>query len=143
MDSEKPRRVSNGLFSASVRTSARTQMVDITHVVSHAIAESRIAFGTCLVFVPHTTAAVTINENADPDVQRDICMEIDRIIPWVDGYAHYEGNSAAHLKSTLTGCSESIIVDNGRLLLGAWQGIYLTEYDGPRTRTVYIKVVEG
>jgi secondary thiamine-phosphate synthase enzyme len=93
-----------------------------------------------MVFIPHTTAAVTINENADPDVQRDMTREIDKVIPFEDGYHHFEGNSAAHIKTTLTGSSEMIVVESGKLQLGRWQGIYFCEYDGPRTREVWIKV---
>ena len=90
----------------------------------------------------HTTAAVTINENTDPDV-RDLLMEINKVIPFSDGYHHIEGNSAAHIKSSLMGFSETIIIDEGRLILGTWQGIYLTEYDGPRMRKVHVKIIEG
>jgi secondary thiamine-phosphate synthase enzyme len=124
----------------SVRTSTHTQMVDITRQVQQVVTDSGIEQGICTVFVPHTTAAVTINENADPDVVRDFTMEINKIVPWEDGYRHAEGNSAAHLKSSMIGCSEQVIVENGRLLLGTWQGIYFVEFDGPRTRRVYVTV---
>lgn len=124
-----------------VRTSKHTQMIDITSEVQAAVRESGIQDGICMVFIPHTTAAVTINENADPDVVRDFTTEINKIVPWEDGYHHMEGNSAAHLKSSMIGFSEQIIVENGRLLLGTWQGIYFTEFDGPRTRKVYVKVM--
>ena len=118
-------------------------MVNITDEVAQTVRKSGVQDGLCTVFVPHTTAGVTINENADPDVVSDFIMEINRIVPWEDGYAHYEGNSAAHLKSSLIGPSLTVIVEDGRLLLGTWQGIYFTEYDGPRTRKVYVKVIEG
>ena len=127
----------------TVRTSAHTQMVNITDEVAQTVRKSGVQDGLCTVFVPHTTAGVTINENADPDVVSDFIMEINKIVPWEDGYAHYEGNSAAHLKSSLIGPSLTVIVEDGRLLLGTWQGIYFTEYDGPRTRKVYVKVIEG
>ena len=125
----------------NVKTTKHTQMLDITHLIQKAVTESGIRDGLCIVFVPHTTAAVTINENADPDVVRDLTTEINKIVPWEDGYHHMEGNSAAHLKSSMIGFSEQIIVEEGRLLLGTWQGIYFCEYDGPRNRKVYVKVI--
>ena len=126
-----------------VKTSQHTQMLDITRQVQQAVAEAGITDGVCMIFVPHTTAAVTINENADPDVVRDFTKEINKIVPWEDGYYHMEGNSAAHLKSSMIGFSEQIIIEDGRLLLGTWQGIYFCEYDGPRTRKVIVKITEG
>ena len=111
-----------------VKTSKHTQMLDITHQVQRAVTESGVRDGICTVFIPHTTAAVTINENADPDVVRDFTMELGKIVPWEDGYHHMEGNSAAHLKSSMIGFSEQIIIEDGRLLLGTWQGIYFNEY---------------
>lgn len=126
-----------------VRTSAHTQMVDITAQVQKCVKESGITDGICTVFIPHTTAAVTINENADPDVVRDFMMEIDKIVPWEDNdYRHMEGNAAAHLKASMMGFSETVFVQDGRLYLGTWQGIYFLEYDGKRTRKVYVKVME-
>ena len=127
----------------TVRTSAHTQMVNITNEVAQTVRKSGVQDGLCTVFVPHTTAGITINENADPDVVSDFMKEINKIVPWEDGYAHFEGNSAAHLKSSLIGPSLTVIVEDRRLLLGTWQGIYFTEYDGPRTRKVYVKVIEG
>ena len=124
-----------------VKTSAHTQMIDITRDVQAAISKSGITDGICLVFTPHTTAAITINEDADPDVVRDFTMEINKIVPWEDGYLHMEGNSAAHLKSSMIGASEQIIVEDGRLMLGTWQGIYFCEYDGPRNREVWVKII--
>ncbi len=126
----------------NVRTNAHTEMQDITAQVQRAVTESGVSDGLCTVFIPHTTAAVTINENADPDVVRDFKMEINKIVPWEDGYHHMEGNSAAHLKSSMIGFSEQIIIENGRLLLGTWQGIYCCEFDGPRTRKVFVRVSE-
>lgn len=126
-----------------VRTSKHTQMLDITREVQRAVTESGVRDGICTVFIPHTTAAVTINENADPDVVRDFTMEINKIVPWEDGYHHMEGNSAAHLKSSMIGFSEQIIIEDGRLLLGTWQGIYFCEFDGPRSRKCYVKIMEG
>lgn len=126
-----------------VKTSKHTQMLNITRQVQEVVTASGVKDGICMVFIPHTTAAVTINENADPDVVRDFTMEINKIVPWEDGYHHYEGNSAAHLKSSMIGFSEQIIIEDGRLILGTWQGIYFCEYDGPRNRKVYVKVMEG
>ena len=129
------------LIKLNVNTSKHTQMLDITDKVQQAIKDSGVKDGLCTVFIPHTTAAVTINENADPDVVRDFTMEINKIVPWEDGYYHMEGNSAAHLKSSMIGFSEQVIIDNGRLVLGTWQGIYFCEFDGPRNRKVYVKIM--
>ena len=125
----------------SVRTSDRTQMLDITSVVQQAVDESGVQNGMVTVFVPHTTAAVTINENADPSVKRDILYEINKVIPFDDHYHHLEGNAAAHIKSSLFGCSETILIENGRLQLGTWQGIYFCEFDGPRHRQVWLQIM--
>lgn len=127
----------------NVRTDRHEQMKDITAQVRSAVKESGVQDGVCVIFTLHTTAAVTINENADPDVVRDLNMELDRIVPWEDGYHHLEGNSAAHLKSSLVGASETVIIENGQLMLGTWQGIYFCEYDGPRQRRVLVKILEG
>ena len=129
------------LFKYDVTTDKHSEMKDITYLVQRAVTESGVRSGICTVFVPHTTAAVTINENADPDVVRDFTMEINKIVPWEDGYRHMEGNSAAHLKSSMIGFSEQLIIDSGRLVLGTWQGIYFCEYDGPRHRKLYVKVI--
>ena len=130
-------------FTFDVRTDKHTQMKDITRQVQDAVRQSGVTDGLCMVFIPHTTAAVTINENADPDVVRDLNMELDKIVPWEDGYHHIEGNSAAHLKSSLVGASEHIIIEGGRLLLGTWQGVYFCEYDGPRHRKAIVRIIEG
>ncbi len=126
-----------------VNTHTRTEMIDITSMVREAVRESGVKNGICVVFVPHTTAAVTINENADPDVQRDMIKELNSVIPFEDNYRHMEGNSAAHIKTTLTGSSVTVIIEEGNLMLGIWQGIYFCEYDGPRNRSCVIKIVEG
>lgn len=131
------------VISFSIRTDKRTQMKDITAEISEAVRESGVRDGIATIFIPHTTAAVTINENADPDVVRDFTMEIDKIVPWEDGYRHFEGNSAAHLKSSMIGFSETVIIEDGKLVLGTWQDIYFMEFDGPRTRTVVVKIIEG
>jgi secondary thiamine-phosphate synthase enzyme len=130
------------IFTLEVSTCERTQMVDITGEVNRIVGKSGVVEGICRLFVPHTTAGLTINENADPTVTADILMELNKIIPYEDGYRHSEGNSAAHIKSSLTGVSLSVFVAGGELLLGTWQGLYFCEYDGPRRRKVLIKVVE-
>jgi secondary thiamine-phosphate synthase enzyme len=124
----------------AVATTARVQMVDITDLVAAAIREEKVAEGLAVVFVPHTTAAVTINENADPDVVRDIVAETTKMVPFDDGYAHSEGNSAAHIKTCLVGPSLTLIVSGGRPVLGTWQAIYFCEFDGPRQRKVHVTV---
>lgn len=129
-------------LTLNIKTNTHTEMQEITDRVQEAVSDSGVEDGICMIFVPHTTAAVTINENADPDVVRDFIMELDKIVPWDDGYHHIEGNSAAHLKSNIIGFSEHIIVENGRLQLGTWQGIYFCEYDGPRSRKLKIKIME-
>jgi len=122
----------------SVRTSSRSDMVDITSEVQAAVLELGVENGAVLIWVPHTTAAVTINEGADPDVRRDMLMELDKMVPWEDGYRHAEGNSAAHIKSSLIGCDQIVPVRDGRLDLGTWQAVWLCEFDGPRNRRVRI-----
>ena len=129
------------LTKLSIGTSKHTQMLNITDMIQKAVDDSGVRSGVCTVFIPHTTAAVTINENADPDVVRDFTAEINKLVPWEDGYHHTEGNSAAHLKASMIGFSEQIIIENGRLVLGTWQGIYFCEYDGPRRRNVYVKLM--
>ncbi len=124
----------------TIRSTSPTQFINIDRQVQQILNESGISDGICVVFVPHTTAAVTINENADPDVTHDIIDELNKVIPWADNYAHREGNSAAHIKASLVGASEVILVENGRLVLGTWQSIFFCEFDGPRTRHVYVKV---
>lgn len=131
------------LKTLSVKTSKRVELLDITHLIEKVVAESGIKSGLCTLFVPHTTAAVTINENADPSVKSDIVNELNKVIPFDDNYSHLEGNSAAHIKSSLFGPSETIIVDGGRLALGTWQGICFCEFDGPRSRKLMVKIVEG
>ncbi|NQT25616.1 YjbQ family protein [candidate division KSB1 bacterium] len=126
-----------------VQTHAQTEFVIVDSEVQTAVSESGVEEGVCLLWVPHTTAGVTINENADPDVVRDMLMEMNKVIPFQDGYHHMEGNSAAHIKSSLFGPSLSLIITGGRLVLGTWQSIYFCEFDGPRRRRLLIKVTEG
>jgi secondary thiamine-phosphate synthase enzyme len=125
-----------------VRTSAQTEFIDITRSVQEAVKKTEIEDGLCIVFIPHTTAAVTINENADPSVAHDIVMELNKIIPFKDQYHHSEGNSPAHIKASLVGCSETVFVESGKLVLGTWQGIFFCEFDGPRDRKVHVRVVK-
>lgn len=125
--------------SFSVRTGSQTELIDITREVQDAVKESGVLSGVCTVFIPHTTAGVTINENADPSVRRDIVSELNKVIPFDDNYAHAEGNSAAHIKASLIGLSASVLVEEGRLQLGTWQGIYFCEFDGPRQRRVWVR----
>ncbi len=129
--------------SFTITTSKYLELVDIHQQVSKAVAESGIVDGICYVYNPHTTAAITINEGADPTVLTDIVMALENIIPFGLNYRHMEGNSPSHVLASLFGTSETIFVDNGRLLLGTWQKIYFCEFDGPRTRTVHVRVVKG
>jgi secondary thiamine-phosphate synthase enzyme len=125
-----------------VKTSAKTDFIDITRSVQEAIGKLGMKDGICFVFVPHTTAAITINENADPSVSRDIVMELNKIVPFQDRYQHLEGNSAAHIKASLVGPSQTLFVESGKLVLGTWQGIFFCEFDGPRSRKVYVKAMK-
>ena len=127
----------------SISTKSRTEFVLVDGKVQDVVKESGVQEGICLVWIPHTTAAVTINENADPSVVRDILYETEKVIPFQDSYQHLEGNSAAHIKSSLFGPSLSLVVTGGRLVLGTWQSIYFCEFDGPRTRRMFVKVMEG
>ena len=131
------------LKELSVHTRSQTELVLVDNEVQTVVRESNIQDGICVLWVPHTTAAVTINENADPSVVRDILFEVNKVIPFQDGYHHSEGNSAAHIKSSLFGPSLSLIVSGGHLVLGTWQSIYFCEFDGPRHRRLFVKVVEG
>ncbi len=121
----------------------RTSIIDITQQIQAIVKESGIKDGVCYVFIPHTTAGVTINENADPDVKSDMLMEINKVIPFNDSYRHIEGNSAAHIKASLFGNSETIFLKEGRLQLGTWQGIFFCEFDGPRTRQVWVNLIKS
>ena len=127
----------------SLETHSRVEMIDITAAVQKAAGEEKIESGICLIYTPHTTAAVTINENADPDVPSDILAALDRAVPFSANYRHAEGNSAAHVKSSMVGASELIIIEKGRLVLGTWQSIFFCEFDGPRTRKVFISIISS
>ncbi len=126
-----------------IRTRAREEMIEITTKVAEIVAERGVKSGLCVVFTPHTTAAVTINENADPDVKSDLLMAMRGAVPDSLPYTHGEGNSPAHVKASLVGSSASVIIEDGQLRLGAWQGIQFCEFDGPRTRQVWVKIIAG
>ena len=125
----------------SVKTRERTELIDITSDINELIKKSSVDQGICMLYVPHTTAAVTINESADPSVKSDILMVLNQIIPWDANYRHLEGNSPAHVKSTLIGPSELIAIENRRLVLGTWQGIFFCEFDGPRHRKLHLRLL--
>ena len=124
-----------------IQTKQHCEFINIDRQVQQVVREVNAASAVCHVFVPHTTAAVTINENADPDVVKDMIKIFDRLIPWGADYAHTEGNSAAHIKASLVGQSVTVFVEEGQLVLGTWQSMYLCEFDGPRARKVFVKVV--
>lgn len=125
----------------SLRTSKRIEFIDISSQVQQVVSAAKIQAGICYVYVPHTTAAVTINENADPSVLRDIDLQLNKLVPARAGYTHTEGNADSHVKASLLGISETVFVENGKLVLGTWQGIFFAEFDGPRTRQVLVKIV--
>jgi secondary thiamine-phosphate synthase enzyme len=124
-----------------INTSKRTEFIDITHQVRKIVKDPKVKDGLCVVFCPHTTAALTINENADPSVQKDIIEHLEKLVPANKNYSHSEGNSDAHIKSAILGSSLNVIIEDGNLALGTWQGIYFCEFDGPRNRNVYVKVI--
>lgn len=124
-----------------IQTHSRVEMIDITDRIRTFLKESQVVSGICHVLIPHTTAAVTINENADPDVPRDIIKTLDKLVPFDDFYRHTEGNAAAHIKSSLFGSSQTVFIENSDLILGAWQSIFFCEFDGPRTRKVFVKLI--
>ena len=126
----------------SVKTRERTELVDITSEIQDLVRKSGVEQGLCMLFVPHTTAAVTINESADPTVKSDMLKVLNQVIPWDADYRHLEGNSAAHIKTTLVGSSELIAIENQRLVLGTWQGVFFCEFDGPRSRKLHIRIIE-
>ncbi|WP_337033810.1 secondary thiamine-phosphate synthase enzyme YjbQ [Paenibacillus illinoisensis] len=132
------------LYTKEISTSRRDEIKDITREVEQVVRNSGVQNGTVLVYCPHTTAGIAINENADPDVKHDVLLRLDEVYPWEHPqYRHAEGNTASHLKSITTGPSQTVIIHDGRLLLGRWQGIYFSEFDGPREREYFIKIMEG
>ena len=132
-----------GLYSFVVDTNEHAQMLDITASVQKVIASAGVPEGICCIFVPHTTCAVTLNENTDPNVKKDLLKELNKVIPWDDGYTHLGGNSAAHIQSSLIGASQTMPIHAGKLVIGPWQSLFFVELDGGRTRTVYVKIIRG
>ena len=128
--------------SFSVRTQQHAEFVNIDAEVRRIVHASGVQQGVCHVFIPHTTAGITINENADPDVVRDMIQCLERNVPWIGNYAHAEGNSAAHVKASMMGFCQTVLIDNGDLVLGTWQSLYFCEFDGPRSRKVMVQVVD-
>jgi secondary thiamine-phosphate synthase enzyme len=124
-----------------VRTTSKTELLDITHAVEEAIRKVGVEEGVCFLFVPHTTAAITVNEHADPSVAADLLSELEKIVPAKGRYRHLEGNAPAHVKASLIGPSETVLIRDKRLLLGTWQGVFFCEFDGPRRRQVHIQIV--
>lgn len=131
------------MTTLTIRTQSRCEMIDITERIAEKVRESGIREGLCRVFIPHTTAAITINENADPDVPRDILAALDGMVPLSGHYRHTEGNSAAHIKASLFGASQTVFIEDGRLVLGTWQSLFFCEFDGPRTRKVLVGLAAG
>ena len=131
------------MTTLTVHSRKRSDMIDVTSEVSRVVRDSGVEEGLLLLFVPHTTAAITINENADPDVMRDMLYGLDKLVPNDPNFSHAEGNSDAHIKSSLVGCQMTIPVTGGAPLLGTWQGIYFCDFDGPRSRRLQVKVVAG
>lgn len=126
----------------NIKTNKRIELIDITDNIQSVVSKTKIKDGVCLVFCPHTTAGLTINENADPSVQRDIISTLNKIVPSGTGYSHREGNADSHVKSSVFGSSLTIFIENSQLALGTWQGIYFCESDGPRSREVWIKIIK-
>ncbi|MEK3733828.1 MULTISPECIES: secondary thiamine-phosphate synthase enzyme YjbQ [Paenibacillus] len=132
------------LYTGHLSTQKRDEMKDITREIASFVEDSGVAEGTVLIYCPHTTAGIAINENADPDVKSDVLMRLDEVYPWEHPkYRHMEGNTASHLKSMTCGPSQTVIIHNGKLLLGRWQGIYFCEFDGPRQREYMVKIMRG
>jgi len=129
------------LQSLKIKTNSHSELIDITKQIQSVISSSEVKRGICQVYIPHTTAGVTINENADPDVKIDIIRTLEQTIPWQNNYSHVEGNSAAHIKASIMGFSITIPIESGKLLLGTWQCIYFCEFDGPRSRNVIVSLI--
>lgn len=129
------------IHKVDIKTQARVEFQDVTARVRGIVAESGVKSGICYVFVPHTTAGVTVNEHADPSVVEDIAAQLDKMVPQHQNYRHREGNSPAHIKAAIIGDSETLFIENGKLVLGTWQGIFFSEFDGPRNRNMLVKIV--
>lgn len=135
--------MAQNLFQYSIRTKEKQTFVNLDRYLEDALEQSGIQDGMMLVYCPHTTAAITINENAHPDVKIDLKLGLDETFPNKSDYVHMEGNSDGHMKSSVVGANEMLIVSDGKLILGMWQSVYFAEFDGPRTRTVYVKIIKG
>ncbi len=133
--------MANELKRLSIKTNHKDQLIDITSQIEEIVSKGEVESGVVIIYVPHTTAAITVNENADPDVVKDVIKAMNDAFPNKKDYQHFEGNSPAHIKSSLFGVEKSIIIDQGKLVLGTWQGIYLCEFDGPRIRNVLVKIM--
>jgi len=131
------------IHTLTVSTGSHTEFVDITSQIRSMVSDSKISNGMVVIYIPHTTAGITINEHADPSVVDDMIYVLDKNIPWSDRYRHVEGNSAAHIKASLMGSSVNVLIENGKLVLGTWQGIFFCEFDGPRTRKAVVKIIEA
>lgn len=132
------------IHTLHIQTNHRDEMVDITHHIVKLLKQAAMEDGTAVIYCPHTTAGLTINENADPDVKKDVLMRLNEVYPWEHpGYQHAEGNTAAHLKAITVGSSQTVLVAGGRLILGRWQGIYFCEFDGPRQRNCLVQFTHG
>lgn len=131
------------LFNYQLQTSGKQEMLFLDEYIEDALSKSSVKNGLMVIYCPHTTAGITINENADPDVRRDLMFGLNKYFPNEEAYIHFEGNSDGHMKSMLVGASETLIIENGQPILGRWQSIYFAEFDGPRTRTVHIKIIAG
>ena len=129
------------MYTIKIITKLSTEMVDVTSQIQQVVTQSGVKSGICMIFIPHTTAGITINENADPDVIYDILKGLNKMIPLNDNYRHLEGNSAAHIKASFFGFSQHIIIEDSKLVLGTWQGIYFCEFDGSRHRQIYVKII--
>ena len=130
-------------MNCSVKTNSRTEFVDITSMIQEKVSEEGVKDGICVIYVPHTTAGITINEGADPAVCKDIMDRLSHLVPHNDGYRHMEGNSDSHIKASVMGSSVTVLIENGRIMLGTWQSIFFCEFDGPRSRKVYIKILSA
>ena len=124
----------------SIKTSYQDEFLDVTHRIEQIVQESGVGEGVCFIFCPHTTAGLTINENADPDVKKDVLRGLEKMVPSLN-YSHLEGNSPAHIKASLMGFSLQVLIQDGSLVLGTWQGIYFCEFDGPRTRNIHVQIM--
>lgn len=129
------------LYQYSVKTNRKQEFINIDHLIKETLTESPIQSGILVIYCPHTTAGITINENADPDVKVDLELGLNRTFPNDEDYVHFEGNSDGHMKSSLIGASETLIIQDGQPILGTWQSVYFSEFDGPRNRTVYLKII--